>query len=173
MPQLPARYLVDACLIARMRRLDAAVLDALGPVDAVPSLIVIDELLFGLPEDHPIYEGNVRLLADLGDPIENEPEIFFRARDLLRDYARHHKPLEERDALIAAAALVHDRVLITLNVSDFHFIEGLRYSDANGYALGDAPMSETRDVLVGGISDDPCCEFIRADRRRKSPRSPE
>lgn len=170
MPQQPARYLVDACVIARMRRLGADVLDTLGPVDAVPSLIVIDELLFGVPDDHPVYEGNVRLLASLGEPIENEPEIFFRARDLLRDCARHHKPLEERDALIAAAALVHDRVLITSNVSDFHFIEGLRYIDANGLALGDAPLTETRDVRVGGISADPYCELIRADRRRKSSR---
>ena len=153
-----------------MRRLGADVADTLGPVDVVPSLIVIDELLFGLADDHPVYVRNVRLLAALGEPIENEPEIFFRARDLLRDYARHHKPLEERDALIAAAALVHDRVLITSNVSDFHFIERLRYIDASGHALGDAPLTETRDVRVGGISPDPCCELIRADRRRNSTR---
>lgn len=166
----PARYLVDACVIARMRRLGAEVLDAVGPVDAVPSLVIIDELLFGLPDDHPVYVGNVRLLAGLGEPIENEPEIVFRALDLLRDYARHHKPLEERDALIAAAALTHDRVLITSNVSDFHYIEGLRYIDANGHAVDDAPLTETRPVQVGSISDDPCCELIRADRRRERSR---
>lgn len=166
----PDRYIVDACVVARMRRMGMDVLATFGPVDVVPSLVVVDELLFGLPEHHPIYEANVGLLADLGDPIENEPEIFFRATDLLRDYGRHHEPLEERDAMIAAAALVHDRILITSNVSDFHFIEGLRYLDASGHGVGDAPLMQARDVLIGAISSSPCCELIRADRKRRRSR---
>jgi predicted nucleic acid-binding protein len=53
------------------------------------------------------------------------PAISDLAIDLILQYAKSHN-LMIPDALIAAAAIHLDRELLTLNMKDFRFIEGLR-----------------------------------------------
>jgi predicted nucleic acid-binding protein len=168
----PDRFVVDACTVVAIRKAGTSVHDWLGAIDVVPTLIVIDELLFGLRRDHPVYRANVALLAQMGPPITNRPVIKFAADRLIAEYARHQHPPYERDAMIAAAAMEEDRALITHNRSDFHFVERLWLVDPNGYEPDiDGPLVPTRAPVQGTISPtEPCCEPLRADRRAGSVR---
>jgi predicted nucleic acid-binding protein len=169
-PEAPRRFVVDACTVVAIRKAGIGVREYLGDIDVVPALIVIDELLFGLPLAHPIYQANVRLLAQMGPPITNRPAIKFAADQLIREYARHQHPPYERDAMIAAAAMEEGRALITHNVRDFHFLERLWLVDATDHAPGThGTQVPFRVPALGAISPtEPCCAPIRADRRPPS-----
>ena len=165
----PARYVLDANVYSRIRRTRSTVREFVGDVDVVPTLVVVEELLYALKHNHQrLYEANVRQLAETGTPIPNRPAIVFAAKDLQRDYARHQAPPEERDALIAAAAIEEDRILITENVDHFRFIERLWLIDAVGLdPAKDGPLTTCRTPVKGAI--DPrggCCAAIRADRAK-------
>ena len=157
-------FVADACVVAAIRRARVPVAEFLGDIDVVPTLIVIDEVLFGLPRDHPIYRENVAVLAQMGPPIRNRPNVVFRATDLRLRYARHHGPPQERDSLIAAAALETGRAVITANVADFHYYEGLGLVDSGGHGARDGALMAQRAIEAGGISRRACCAAIRADR---------
>jgi predicted nucleic acid-binding protein len=165
----PPRYVLDANVYSRIRRMGCTVREFVGDVDAGPTLIVVDELLYALKHNHErLYEVNVRLLAETGTPIPNRPSIVFAAKDLQRTYARHHAPPDERDALIAAAAIEEDRILITENVDHFRFIEWLWHIDAVGHdPARDGPLTTCRKAVQGAIDrGGGCCAAIRADRAK-------
>lgn len=179
MAAAPDRFVVDACTVVAIRKADISVRDWLGVIDVVPTLIVIDELLFGLRPDHPVYQANIALLAQMGPPITNRPVIKFAADRLIAEYARHQHPPYERDAMIAAAAMEEGRALITHNVSDFHFLERLWLVDPNGHRPDiHGPLVPARTPFQGTISPtEPCCAPLRADRgagtrRARHPRTP-
>jgi len=54
------------------------------------------------------------------------PSISTRTIDLIRTYSNTHGLLLA-DALIAATCLENDLTLVTYNVKDFHFIQGLKW----------------------------------------------
>jgi len=163
----PTGYVADACLVAAIRASRRSVLDFLGSIDVVPTLIVIDELLYGLSRDHPIYQANLAVLGQMGPPIRNHPTIVFRANELTREYARHQGPPQERDALIAAAAIEEGRGVITANVSDFHFYEQLWLLDSDGHDPAvRGPLIARQAPRKGAISAAGCSAAIRSDRRR-------
>lgn len=173
----PARFVVDACSVVAIRKSGMSVRAWLGNIDVVPSLIVIDELLFGLRNDHPIYKANVALLAQMGQPITNRPVIKFAADRLIAEYAHHQHPPFERDAMIAAAAMEEGRALITHNVSDFHYLERLWLVDPTGHkpdVVG--PLIPARVPALGTISPiEECCARLWADhgiRPRRTRRTP-
>ena len=53
------------------------------------------------------------------------PEISIKATKLIQTYAKSHT-LDIPDSLIAATAIVHSYELVTYNVKDFRYIEGLK-----------------------------------------------
>ncbi len=162
----PGRFVIDACSVIVIRKSGLTVREWLGDVDVVPTLVVIDELLFGLRDDHPKYLANVELLGQMGPPITNRPVIKFAADRLMAEYEHHQHPPFERDAMIAAAAMEENRALITHNVSDFHFLERLWLVDPTGHESGvDGPLVPARGPALGAISPtDGCCERLRGDR---------
>lgn len=166
MPDAPARFVVDACTVVAIRKAGTTVRAWLGDIDVVPTLIVMDELFFGLRPEHPVYQANMALLAQMGPPVTNRPVIKFAADRLIAEYARHQHPPYERDAMIAAAGMEEGRALITHNVSDFHFLERLWLVDATGHLpADDGPLVPGRVPVLGSVSPTaPCCASVRADR---------
>ena len=153
-------YLADAMVVSALRRSGYAVRDYVGSSDVVISEIVADEIFFGIEPEHPIYQGNLRVLAQMGATIGNEPLIVFTGFDLVQRYARHHKPLAQHDALIAAAAIRQERILLTKNTRDFHYIERLAYIDLNLFDPRQGSIIEQCPVSFGAISKSPCCRHL-------------
>lgn len=58
--------------------------------------------------------------------IYHTPEISKRTIELIDKYSNSHGILLA-DAQIAAVCLEHDLTLITLNIDDFRFVDGLKY----------------------------------------------
>ena len=168
MPRGPNGWVADACLVAAIRASGRSVRDYLGPIDIVPTLVVIDELLYGLHPDHPIHRANLLVLAQMGPAIRSSPGVVFRATDLQREYARHQSAPQERDSLIAAAALEDGRGVITANVSDVHFFEQLWVLDSGRHdPVAAGPLISSRRPRMGAISPDACCAAIRSDRAKR------
>lgn len=100
-----------------------------------------------------------------GIPVVVEAdEIVNLADDLFDRYEHHGDAPEAADALIAAAALVGGRTLITENWRDFHFIDELSFVDIRGITAADLPVLASRPVQTGGpVAGAGCCrKLIRA-----------
>ena len=72
---------------------------------------------------------------------------------------------EAADALIAAAAIVSGRTLITENWRDFHFIDDLSFVDIRGITPADLPVVSSRPVQTGGpVAGAGCCRKLIRSR---------
>jgi predicted nucleic acid-binding protein len=127
-------YLVDTNVLSELRRRErthakvAAWIDSVAPSDLFLSAITIFELEAGtlLIERRDIQQGKV-----LRSWVENRILPAFAERILPVDAAvalrcaRLHvpNPRAERDAYIAATALVHGFTVVTRNVADFRPME--------------------------------------------------
>jgi hypothetical protein len=70
----------------------------------------------------------MRLLANVRMVDTADPRIVEFATELIERYRPHGA--HTADMLIAAAALAQDRILISTNWADFHFVDGLWLLDA-------------------------------------------
>ncbi|MBL8089040.1 MAG: type II toxin-antitoxin system VapC family toxin [Anaerolineales bacterium] len=97
-------------------------LQNIGVASLSVSAISIGELYFGARDRRELLKIKKHLSALNQIPIDvetSETTLY-----LLETYALSHR-LSLPDAMIAATALRHNFSLYTLNVKDFHFIEGL------------------------------------------------
>ena len=103
------------------------------------------------------------LIAGLGVVVETG-QIVALADDLLGQFELHDDPPEAADALVAAAAIVTDRTLITENWRDFHFIDDLSFVDIRKVTTADLPVLASRAVQIGGpVEGAGCCrQLVRA-----------
>lgn len=97
-----------------------------------------------------------------GIPVVVEADdIVNLGADLFDRFEHHDDAPEAADALIAAAALVSGRTLITENWRDFHFIDGLSFVDIRGTTSGDLPVLASRPVQTGGpVAGAGCCRKL-------------
>ncbi len=87
------------------------------------------------------------------------------ADDLFDRFALHDDAPEAADALIAAAALVSGRTLITENWRDFHFIDGLAFVDIRMVTSADVPVLASKPVQAGGpVAGAGCCRRLLKSR---------
>ena len=87
------------------------------------------------------------------------------AEDLFDRFVLHDDAPEAADALIAAAALVTGRTLITENWRDFHFIDDLSFVDIRKITLTDLPVLASRPVQTGGpVAGAGCCRRLIRSR---------
>ena len=92
-------------------------------------------------------------------------EILDLADDLFDRFVDHDEAPEAADALIAAAALVTGRTLITENWRDFHFIDGLSFVDIRKITAGDLPVLGSRSLQTGGpVAGAGCCRKLIRSR---------
>ena len=129
------KYLLDTNVISELRKSNCnkrvkAFADKIQWEDSYISVISIGELCYGI-EKLPVEKKKHELLIWFYTKI---PE-WFSARIITLDTevltkwgkirASVKRTLPVMDSLIAAAAMTHNMVLVTRNVSDFEGIEGL------------------------------------------------
>lgn len=123
-----AEFLIDTNVFARIFTGDVQVkqfVEMLAPAPAAVDTTVYVECLQGSKSNREkrIVEGYLARFELL--PLT--PNISVQTINLIRTYSNTHGLLLA-DALIAATCLDHDLTLVTYNVSDFHFIQGLKWA---------------------------------------------
>jgi len=81
----------------------------------------------------------ITVIVEADDILDLADDVFDRFED-------HDDAPEAADALIAAAALVTGRTLITENWRDFHFIDNLSFVDLRKITAGDLPVLGSRSL---------------------------
>jgi predicted nucleic acid-binding protein len=119
-----ADFLIDTNVFSRIFTGDKNVKLFVETLDAAVDTVVYVECLQGSKSNR---EKRIvdRYLARF-ELSHLTAEISLRTIDLIRTYSNTHGLLLA-DALIAATCLDGGLTLVTYNVSDFHFISGLKY----------------------------------------------
>jgi predicted nucleic acid-binding protein len=154
-------YLLDTNIIPAIRVSEKPAGAWVGADDLAVSIRTVEEVYENLDPDSRQFIGNELLLASLPTPIELDDEVEDLAQRLLVAYATHQPPLQIDDAVIAATALLHDRILVTKNFRDFHYVEDLRWVDAEGVTVKAVSLLERRCAVVGRPSRGDCCQGLR------------
>lgn len=156
-----AGYLLDSGVVSSIRVSRVPSDSWIGDPDLAVAEVVFREIMRDLPPDDPKYGGNLQLIARLPlDPLPAGEETVEQAERLVRDYSLHQPPLATNDALIAAAAFVERRILVTKNRRDFHYIRGLRWIDADCFHPSSGPLLYVRAAVDGGLGPRACCSGL-------------
>jgi tRNA(fMet)-specific endonuclease VapC len=117
-----ADYLLDTNVLSRFFYGDANVKQFLGGIDSSINTIVYIELIQGSikKKQRELIKTHLAKLAY----YTLTPEISLKAVELIDKYSSSHG-LFLADALIASTAIVKDLNLVTFNLKDFEFINGL------------------------------------------------
>ena len=119
-----AEFLIDTNVLSRIFTGDKDVKDFIETLDASVCTVIYVECLQGSKSNREklIVESYLARFELLGLTTD----ISTRTIDLIRTYSNTHGLLLA-DALIAATCLEHNLTLVTYNINDFQFVEGLRY----------------------------------------------
>ena len=119
-----AEFLVDTNVFSRIFSGDKAVKEFIETLHAAVCSVVYVECLQGSKSNREkrIVEGYLARF----ELCHLTSDISTRTIDLIRTYSNTHGLLLA-DALIAATCLEHNLTLVTYNINDFQFVEGLRY----------------------------------------------
>jgi len=104
---------------------------ALGDTALVTSAICEAEILFGLRKNNSTkltasYEA---ILKGRYDVLPVDSAVATVYADLRADCEKRGTPVADMDLLIAATALANNLIIATLNMNDFHVIQGLTVED--------------------------------------------
>lgn len=118
-----ADYLLDANILIGVFRGDEKLRSFVEGLDATIDTTVYAELIQGAKDKRQVKEIEAAISQYR---IEHfDLHISRRTIDLIRTYSKSHS-LMFGDAIIAATCLEKGLELVTFNVRDFRFIEGLR-----------------------------------------------
>jgi tRNA(fMet)-specific endonuclease VapC len=119
-----SEFLLDTNVLSKVFKGNALVTQFVESLDAVIDATVYIECLQGSKSNHEkqVIEKYLRKFPLL--PITSESSV--KAIELIRNYSNSHGLLLP-DALIAAITLENDLTVVTYNVDDFKFINGLKY----------------------------------------------
>ena len=119
-----AEFLVDTNVFSRVFTGDKNVKEFIETLPAAVCTVIYVECLQGSKSNREklIVESYLARFELLGLTTD----ISTRTIDLIRTYSNTHGLLLA-DALIAATCLEHSLTLVTYNINDFQFVEGLRY----------------------------------------------
>ncbi len=156
-----AGYLLDAGVVSTIRNSGLRPADWVGSEDLAVPLVVVGEVFCDLEPTDTQAIGNAAVLAYLPPPIPPTQEIVDRARELREKYAAHQPELALNDSLIVATALVRDRIVITKNRRDFHYEDGLKWIDAEGFRPEQGPLLASRASIEARPGPRHCCSRIR------------
>lgn len=156
-----AGYILDTGVVSSIRNSGVSPQEWVGDPDLAVTPTIVDELFVDLASSDIQAVGNARVLGQLPDPLPESEDVFRRAEDLQQRFATHQPPLTPHDALIAAAALVYERVLITKDRKGFHFITGLQTVDAADFRPTAGPILTVRGAVSGGPIGRQCCSKVK------------
>ncbi len=118
-----AEYLIDLNIFTAVFKGDARIRVNLESLDAAIDTIVYLELLQAAKNN--AQAEKVEKYLTRFELVCFDKKVSERAIELVRTYSKTYG-LRLPDAIIAATCLENDMTLITLNLKDFRFIEGLR-----------------------------------------------
>ena len=119
-----AEFLIDTNALSRVFTGDKNVKDFIETLDAAVCTVIYVECLQGSKSTRE--KRIVESYLSRFELNQITSDISTRTIDLIRTYSNTHGLLLA-DALIAATCLDLNLTLITYNVSDFHFIQDLKY----------------------------------------------
>ena len=119
-----AEFLVDTNVFSRVFTGDKNVKEFIETLPAAVCIVIYVECLQGSKSNREklIVESYLARFELLGLTTD----ISTRTIDLIRTYSNTHGLLLA-DALIAATCLKRNLTLVTYNVNDFQFVQGLKY----------------------------------------------
>lgn len=117
-------YLPDTNVFSRVFKGDLAVTEFVGNLEAVIDATIYIECLQGSKSNQE--KRIIKKVLDNFPLLPITPRISERATKLIDRYSNSHGLLLG-DALIAATALENDLTVVTYNIDDFKFIDGLKY----------------------------------------------
>ncbi len=118
------KYLSDTNVFSRVFKGDLAVTEFVENLEAVIDATIYIECLKGSKSNQE--KRLIKKVLDNFPLLPITPKISRRAIELIDRYSNSHGLLLG-DALIAATALENDLTVVTYNVDDFKFIDGLKY----------------------------------------------
>ena len=157
----PQPCLIDTNVLVWIRDNDLDPFAYVGSTDLAISDTIATELQGPLPADHPIVLANWQLARRIGGTIvdDTDEKSGRLGQEIQARYTLHDPPSDDpADALIAAAAILSGRVLVTRNWKNFHYVSGLEFVDAR------VPVSVDLLVNAGvqrGNLDARCCRRVR------------
>lgn len=117
-------YLLDTNILSKVFKDDLQVIEFVESLEATIDATIYIECLQGSKSNHEKRVIEKYLMRFPLLPIT--PATSSKAIDLIRAYSNTYG-LMIADALIAATALENDLTIVTYNVDDFKFIQGLKY----------------------------------------------
>lgn len=119
-----SRFLVDTNVLSKIFKGDLKLAQYVANLDAVIDTTIYIECLQG-SKSNSEKQKIKKALANFPILLIS-PEISERAIELIDTYSNSFG-LFLPDALIAASALENDLTIVTYNINDFKFIQGLKY----------------------------------------------
>ncbi len=117
-------YLPDTNVFSKVFKGDAAVTKFVENLEAVIDTTIYIECLQGSKSNQE--KRIVKKVLDNFPLLPITPRVSELAVELIDNYSNSHGLLLA-DALIAATALENDLTVVTYNIGDFQFIDGLKY----------------------------------------------
>lgn len=154
-------YLLDAGVISSIRNSGLSVTEWVGSAELAVARIVVSEVFADLAPTDIQAVGNIRVLAQLPQPIAASDEIEHVTEQLRAAYASHQPALAINDSLIIATAIVDDRIAVTMNRRDFHYPKGLRWIDANGFDPSVGSLLSQRGAAAASPGNRQCCQRLQ------------
>ncbi len=123
--------IVDSCVFISAFRNNAHALKQLEAIKNQTAYSVITqlELLFGATTNKKKEIVQKILASYYGIPLN--PQISFKAAEIMHKHVTGQKVISIPDCLIAATAIVTGYQLLTSNFKDFEFIEGIKLLPVN------------------------------------------
>ena len=119
-----SRFLPDTNVFSKIFGNNLSVKQFVESLDAVIDATIYIECIQGSKSNHE--KRFIKKYLDNFPILLITPEISGRAIELINDYSNSYG-LMLPDALIAATALENDLTVVTYNVDDFKFIDGLKW----------------------------------------------
>lgn len=163
-----AGYLLDAGIISAIRNSGLSPQDWVGDDDILVPVVAFFEAQADLEPDDRRSLGNAEVVSQLPAMLYSTRDVVDLATELRKTYRVHQPALAVNDSLILATALINDRALITKNTHDFHYPDGLRWIDADGFDPTDGSLLSIRQPVIAAPSHRQCCARLRARARTAS-----
>lgn len=125
------KYLVDTCIFIDAFRGNKRAKDLLNSIKDKIAISCITEMELYLGAKTKERKKDLEKQLKIYSKVLIDVETCNKAIQLMKKYNSKNRDLHIADCFIASTSLVNNYPLVTNNISDFDFIEGLRFFKAN------------------------------------------
>lgn len=125
------KYLVDTCIFIDAFRGNKRAKDLLNSIKDKIAISCITEMELYMGAKTKERKKDLEKQLKIYSKVLIDVETCNKAIQLMKKYNSKNRDLHIADCFIASTSLVNNYPLVTNNISDFDFIEGLRFFKAN------------------------------------------